>query len=98
MYPFWYYDRKSCPVCGKECDYVYILHDIEAVGCERCTKRIRAFDEDCPVCGGVSDIYIYVDKHGKRVGCDECIERVETKPDKPEKPPGYDRPREGYLC
>ncbi len=33
-----------CPVCGKECDTVYLDKDDEVVGCDRCISMTDAYD------------------------------------------------------
>ena len=33
-----------CPVCGKECDTVYLDKDLEVFGCERCITMHDAYE------------------------------------------------------
>ena len=33
-----------CPVCGRECGYVFCNRDDEIVGCDECIKEINAWD------------------------------------------------------
>ena len=33
-----------CPICGKECDTVYLDNDDEVVGCEQCIGMADAYD------------------------------------------------------
>lgn len=37
-----------CPICGRECDYVYYDRDGEIIGCDCCIERKDAFEcEEC---------------------------------------------------
>ena len=33
-----------CPVCGRECNEIYVYKDSDAVGCEHCVKSWDAYD------------------------------------------------------
>ena len=34
----------ACPICGKECDTVYLDTDEEVVGCDQCISLADAYD------------------------------------------------------
>ena len=34
----------ACPICGKECDTVYLDADDEVVGCDQCIRMVDAYD------------------------------------------------------
>ena len=49
------YDEPKCPVCGRECNSIFLDQNREAFGCEHCVKeedsydwRERQQDEDRP--------------------------------------------------
>ena len=33
-----------CPVCGRECEELYLDEDDEVVGCDRCITSVDAYD------------------------------------------------------
>ena len=42
--PAWDDFIPICPVCGEECDTVYLDIDDEAVGCDQCVTLEDAYD------------------------------------------------------
>ncbi len=41
-------DYPHCPICGAECDSVYINKDVEVIGCEGCVRTKNAWE--CSEC------------------------------------------------
>ena len=33
-----------CPVCGRECDTLYLASDREVFGCDRCVSLVDAYE------------------------------------------------------
>lgn len=42
--------EPRCPVCGAECEWIYVYRDGDAAGCDRCLSRRDAWKEDA--CAG----------------------------------------------
>lgn len=40
-------DRREeevyCPMCGEQCDFIYINEDKEAIGCDVCVTRVPSW-------------------------------------------------------
>ena len=42
--PAWDEYIPVCPVCGEECDTVYMDYEGEVAGCDRCTHLANAYE------------------------------------------------------
>ena len=38
-------EEPTCPVCGAECEWIYVYKGIDPVGCDRCVRRRDAWKE-----------------------------------------------------
>ena len=49
-YPSGGQQNSRCPVCGAECEWIYVYRDGDAAGCDRCLSRRDAWKEEA--CAG----------------------------------------------
>ena len=38
-------EEPTCPVCGAECEWIYVYKGSDPVGCDRCVRRRDAWKE-----------------------------------------------------
>ncbi len=44
MPPYDEEEEVNCPICGKECESIYLDKDNEPFGCDECVKKMDAYE------------------------------------------------------